>query len=333
VAEAGNLPRLDQRRVLITGGLGFIGSNLAHECVKLGAEVTIFDNLDPHSGGNLHNIDDIRGQITLVCGDLRDFVPVAEHIIGADVVFNCAASTSHQFSMSEPWADLDVNGKGMINLLEAARRFNPTVRLLHLGTSTQLGRLRYQPADEDHPEFPRDVYSANKSLSEKLVLIYAGSYGLRATVIRLSNVYGPRAAINNPRLTFNNYFIGLALQDREIQVFGDGRQLRNLTYVDDVSAALIRAALSDAVDGETFFGVGDHHHSVLEVAETIVRVMGTGRVKRTPWPPGRAAQEVGDAVLSNMKIKRVLAWTPCRTLEEGLRETKAFYQARLPQYL
>ena len=224
------LPDLNGQRVLITGGLGFIGSNIAHKCLELGAKIKVFDCLDPRSGGNLYNVHEIKDYVEMCFYDILNFDQISQHVINQDIIINCAASTSHPFSMREPWIDLDVNSRGVINLLEAIRRFNRDAKLVHLGTSTQLGKLQYQPADESHPEFPTDIYSANKSVSEKYVIIYSNAYQLRTVVMRLSNVYGPRASIHSPEFTFNNYFIGLALQGKDITVFGDGNQKRNIIY-------------------------------------------------------------------------------------------------------
>lgn len=335
MSETGNdfLSNMTGKRVLITGGLGFIGSNLAHRCVELGAKVSIYDNLDPHSGGNLYSIKCIRDDVQLHFHDLMNFDLLSDHVCDHDIIFNCAASTSHPFSMREPWLDLDVNSRAVVNLIEAIRRFNITAKLVHIGTSTQLGPLHYNPADEDHPEFPTDIYSANKSVSEKYVLIYARAYGLRATVIRLANVFGPRASIHSPEFTFNNYFIGLSLQDKDITVYGDGKQLRNVLYVDDAINALIRAAEMQDSDGKTFFAVGDNHYSVSEIAEITVRNIGRGRVKYIPWPKERKSTELGDAVISNRKIKEFMGWFPQYSLDEGLQKTKAYFETCLNQYV
>ncbi|MBW1672188.1 MAG: GDP-mannose 4,6-dehydratase [Deltaproteobacteria bacterium] len=327
------LPSLQGQKVLITGGLGFIGSNLAHECLELGGQVTIYDCLDPRSGGNLYNVHDIKDSVELCYHNILDFSQLSQNIINKDVVFNCAASTSHPFSMREPWIDLDVNSKGVINLLEAIRRFNRDVKLVHLGTSTQLGKLQYQPADEKHPEFPTDIYSANKSVSEKYVLIYSNAHQIRATVTRLANVFGPRASIHSPEFTFNNYFIGLALQGKDITVFGDGKQKRNTIYVDDAVSALILASQTDKVNKDILFGVGDHHYSVAHIAEETVRYIGSGRVKFVEWPKSRKPVEVGDAIISNQKIKKTLNWTPQHDLRSGLIKTKAYYENCLQEYL
>ncbi|MCP4351359.1 MAG: NAD-dependent epimerase/dehydratase family protein [Desulfobacterales bacterium] len=319
------LPELNGQKILITGGLGFIGSNLAHKCLELGAEVTIFDCLDPRSGGKLYNIHEIKDSVELCCHDILNFDRVSEHIVNKDIIFNCAASTSHPFSMREPWIDLDVNSRGVINLLEAVRRFNKDAKFVHLGTSTQLGKLQYQPADEKHPEFPTDIYSANKSVSEKYVLIYSNAYQMRASVIRLPNVFGPRSAISSPEFTFNNFFIGLALQGKDITVFGDGKQKRNVIYVEDAVSAVILASMSEKTNKETFFAVGDHHYSVAHIAEATVKYIGSGKVRYVDWPKERKAIEVGDAILSNQKIKSVLDWKPLYDLENGLIRTRKYY--------
>jgi len=328
-----DISALTGQRVLITGGLGFIGSNLAKRCLELGAKVSIYDNLDPNSGGNLFNIIGIRDSIDLFFYDLLNLDLLAECVNQQDIIFNCAASTSHSFSMREPWADLDVNSRGVVNLLDVVRRFNPSARLVHIGTSTQLGPLHYRPADENHPEFPTDIYSANKSVSEKFVLIYARIFGIRATVIRLANVYGPRAAIHSPEFTFNNYFIGLALQGKDIPVYGVGQQLRNAIYVDDAIEALMLAATSEETNGMTLFAVGDEHLSVSEIAEITVEQIGRGNVVYVPWPSDRKAIEIGDAVISNEKIKQLLPWLPQYNLRSGLVKTKDYFESCLEQYL
>ena len=323
---------MKNKKVLITGGLGFIGSNLAHKCVELGAKVTIFDYLDPRSGGNLYNVQGIREKVELAFHDILNFDQVSEFVTDKDIVFNCASSTSHSFSMREPWIDLDINSKGVINLLEAVRRFNPDVKFVHLGTSTQLGKLYYEPSDENHPEFPRDIYSANKSVSEKYVLIYCQAHNMRGTVIRLSNVFGPRASIHSPEFTFNNYFVGLALQNKAITVFGEGKQKRNVTYIDDATNALILASLEDKTNGEVLFAVSEEHISVAEIAQSTVKYIGSGRVTFVEWPHGRKNIDIGDAIISNQKIKNLLSWSPRINLIDGLCLTKNYYQSCLDKY-
>jgi UDP-glucose 4-epimerase len=328
-----SLPSLNGKKIVITGGLGFIGSNLAIKCLELGAEVAIYDSLAPNSGGNLFNIESIKEKVSLVFADILDFKEVSNIIYQKDILFNCAASTSHPLSMREPLIDSDVNSKGLLTLLEASKRFNKSIKFIHIGTSTQLGSLRYSPADEEHSEFPTDIYSANKSVSEKFAMIYSKAFDMDISVIRLSNVYGPRACIKSADFTFNNYFIGLALQDKQITIYGDGKQLRNFIYIDDAISALIMAAQSDKTKGEVFFAVGDDHYSVASIAQKIVNVFQRGSLKFIEWPHNRKATEIGDAVISNEKFKKTLHWKPEYSLDSGLEETKDFYIKNFKYYL
>jgi UDP-glucose 4-epimerase len=299
--------------------------------MELGARVMIYDCLDPRSGGNIYNVHDIEADVEIVLNDLRNFEGVSAALRRQDILFNCAAYTSHPNSMKEPIIDIDVNCKGVIHVLEAARRFNPELKIVHIGTSTQIGKMRIDPVDELHPEFPLDIYSANKSASEKYVLIYGSYYGLRTVVVRLANVFGPRSNIRTPDFGFMNYFIGLALQGKELTLFGDGTQLRNISYVEDCVDALI-AAIAPESDGQVFFASADRQYSIAEIAEAIVAHVG-GTVRRVPWPKDRAALEIGDAVISNAKIKEILRWRPRFTLEEGLQRTRAYFRPVLSKYL
>ena len=235
--------------------------------------------------------------------------------------------------MREPFFDLDVNIKGVLNILEAIKRFNPTCKLIHLGTTTQLGPLSYEPADELHPEFPTDIYSANKSVSEKYVLIYAKAHDLNCTVLRLSNVYGPRASIHTPELTFNNYFIGLALRNKAITIYGDGLQLRNLIHVNDVCSAINLVCVDEISVGQTYFIVSDHHMSVKQIASIIIKEAKSGDIQLVDWPKGRRATEVGDAIISNNKARQQLQWIEKVNFKDGINDALTFYRSRLKDYL
>lgn len=331
--ENDKLESMNGRKVMITGGLGFIGSNLVHRFLALGAQVTVYDCLDSHAGGRLFNIEDVKDDITLRVNDILNFEKLCEEVRDQELIVNCAASTSHAHSMKEPWFDQDVNSKGMINLLEAIRRFNPSARFLHLGTTTQLGPLQYQPADEKHPEFPTDIYSANKCVAEKYALIYQKAHQIDSTILRVSNVFGPRASIHSPEFTFNNYFIGLALQNKNITVYGDGAQMRNVLFIDDVVDAVVLTAQEPKSKGEVFLLAGDQHYSVLEIAEQTVEHIGSGAVANIPWPEERKKIDVGDAVISNKKIKELIDWEAKEDLKSGLLKTKDYYSNCLDKYL
>lgn len=328
----GKLPAMNGQKVLVTGGLGFIGSNLVKTCLEQGAEVAIYDCLDPRSGGNMSNIDDIKNDVRVVLNDIRNFEGVCAAVLNQDALFNCAAYTSHPNSMREPLIDIDVNCKGVINLLEAARRFNPELKIVHVGTSTQTGPMLTSPIDETHAEFPVDIYSANKSASEKYVLIYGHAYQMKTTVIRLANVFGPRANIKSAEFGFMNFFVGLALQGKDLTIFGEGAQLRNVCYVEDAVIALVKASQRPESLGQVLFAVGDAHYTVAEIANQIIEHIG-GQVKFVDWPKDRKTIEIGDAVISNRKAKSVLDWTPGFDLSTGLVRTRDYFVERLERYL
>lgn len=319
-------------RVLVTGGLGFIGSNVAEAFAKRGARITVFDNGDPLGGGNSRNLDEVAGDIELITGDIRDAEAVARVVRDAEVIIHCAAQTSHMRSMQEPLLDLDVNARGTLTLLEAVRKTRPDAKLVHIGTSTQIGRATQPDVTELHPEFPLDMYSANKTATEKYVLLYANAHNLRTTVIRLANNFGPRAHIRSTQFGFVNFFIGQALQGKELTVYGTGTQLRNISFVADSVDAILAAVESDAGNGQTLFAVADRQLSVLDCATAITTQLG-GSVRSIPWPPERAVIEVGDTVIRNQKIREILGWRPRFQLDEALQLTRAFYETRLATYL
>lgn len=326
------MSNLAGKRILITGGLGFIGSNLAQACYQQDGKVTILDNFGSSSGANLYNINAIRSRIRLVGGDIRDSRATRESVRGADIIFHCAARISHANSMLEPRLDAQVNCKGTLNVLEAVRIENPRAKVVFVGTSTQVGVMKGEIIDETHPEFPLDIYSAHKSTGEKYTLLYHTAYGLPTVAVRLVNTYGPRALIASSYSSFINYFIGLALQGEAIPIYGSGQQLRSAIYIDDAVEALIRAAGNKKSEGEVYFASSDRSYGVLEIAETIAQVIG-GRIVKQPWPKDRRAIEPGDAVISHQKITRELGWRPTVDLAKGLYLTEKYYRRCLDQYL
>ena len=318
--------RFAGQRVVITGGLGFIGSNLGHFLVEAGAEVVIIDSLDPRSGGHIGNIKGIENRVSVVSADICQFDAVAAIVQQASHVFHCAAHTSHPYSMRDPQRDVEVNCIGTINVLEALRRFSPTARLVYVGTSTQIGLMINDPIDENHPIGPVDVYSANKAAAEYYCRIYAQAYDLRINMVRLPNVYGPRANISSPDFGFINYFIGLALNDQPLTLYGSGDQLRSILYVQDAVDALTLAALTD-LTCQIWFAAAYQSDSVKDLADSIVGACGTGHVVHIEWPDSRKRIDVGDIAIDSSKMKTDLGWQPRVNLTDGLQLTMRYFRA------
>lgn len=320
------------KRVLITGGLGFIGSNLAHRLVELGAEVLLVDSLVPDYGGNRFNIQGIEGRVQVNIADVRDPHAMNALVPGQDIIFNLAGQVSHLDSMSDPFTDLEINVRSQLFILEACRHHNPQATIVYAGTRQQYGRPQYLPLDEEHRNRPLDVNGVNKMAGEWYHLVYHTAYGLRTCSLRLTNTYGPRQLMKHSRQGFIAWFIRLAVEGKEIQVYGDGQQRRDLTFVEDVVDAFLRAGASERAIGQVFNLGGLEPIRLIDLAHLIVEVAGRGSVRLVPWPPQRRRIDIGDVFSSYAKIEQTLGWRPKVPLREGLKRTIAYYEKHRRHY-
>jgi UDP-glucose 4-epimerase len=314
-----------EKRVLITGGLGFLGSNLARSLVEAGAHVVLVDSLIPEYGGNRANIAGIEQLVTVNISDVRDAHSLAPLVRDQDVLFNLAGQTSHLDSMTDPFTDLEINCRSQLSILEACRAHSPEVKVVFASTRQVYGRPRYLPVDEEHPVAPVDVNGIDKAAGEAYHLLYGKVYGLRVCALRLTNVYGPRMRVRDARQTFLGVWLKATLLGERFEVWGDGRQLRDLLYVDDaVRAFLLAAARADA-DGHVFNVGVESPISLRDLAELLVGVHGSGSYELVPFPQERQAIDIGDYYTRGDKIRAALGWEATVPLEEGLRRTLAYY--------
>jgi len=321
------------RSVLITGGLGFIGSNLAHRLASIDdIEITIIDALYPEQGGNLKNISGIEDRVKVHQADLCDSYVVNHLVGGVDYIFNLAGSVSHVDSMTSPHHDLQLNCSSQLTLLEACRMFNPHVKIVYTSTRQVYGKPVYLPLDEEHRLAPLDINGINKLAAENYHQLYHRVYGLPVVCLRLCNTYGPRQLLQHNRQGFIPWFIRKAIDGEIIELFGEGRQRRDMNFVDDVIDALLLAGLSESVEGEIFNLGNEFTISLVELANELIRITGRGSTCGVPFPHERQLIDVGNCYSSYKKIERMLGWRPRTSLEEGLKKTVAFYEKNREHY-
>jgi len=319
-------------RILVTGGMGFIGSSLARRLVADGAQVTLCDAMIDGYGGNPANIAELRGRVEVDASDVRDAAAMERLVDGRDIVFHLAAQVSHVMSLSNPYPDIDINIKGTAVVLEACRRKNPRAVIVRSGTRGQYGPAVKLPVSEDTPSDPRGIYEISQLSSEMICRTYTRIHGIRTVPLRLTNIYGPRAQMRHSQFGVVNWFVRLALEGRPIPIFGTGKILRDFLYVDDCVEALVAAAISTAAVGEILNVGHDRPSTFLEVAEILREIVPDTRIEFTEFSPERKAQEPGDFVSDITKIRRLLGWEPKTNLREGLARTVDFYRERRAEY-
>lgn len=326
------MSRFEGANVLVTGGLGFLGSNLAIRLVDHGAQVTLVDAMIPEYGGNLFNIAPIADRVRLNFGNICDRHAMDWLVRKQDFVFHLAGQVSHILSMTDPFPDIEFNIKGTAVLMEALRHHNPKARLVFAGTRGQYGPTTRLPVTEETPSCPKGIYEISNLTAEQIIKVYESMHNIHAVMLRLTNIYGPRAQMKHSHYGVANWFVRLALDDACIKVFGDGQIKRDLLYVDDCVDALLLCAVADKARGEVLNVGRDDPVTFLEFAQTVVRLAGTGRWELAPFSPERKAQEPGDFYSDISKIRRLTGWAPSTSLEDGLLKTLAFYRENARHY-
>lgn len=322
------------KKVLITGGLGFIGSNIANELVNLGAEVTIIDNLAPLYGGNYFNIKDIKDKIKVIIGDIRDWQLIDKVILDKDIIFNLAAQVSYIDSVNIPFDDLDINCKGHLTILESCRKLNKNVKIVFSSSRLALGKILENPITEDHPTNPLSLYGIHKLTAEKYCYFYYKNYGLRTTVLRLTNPYGERQQMKHSKYSIPGWFMRLAMEGKTIKIFGKGTQKRDYIHIDDLVNAFLYTGISKETDGQIYNCGSGKSIEFKEMVENIVKSVGKGKIEYVPWPDNYEKDETADKIKTSVeKLFKATGWKPKINLKEGLNRMYDYYKNNKDKYI
>ncbi len=325
--------QLTGQKILITGGMGFIGSNLAQRLVELDNQITIIDSLIPEYGGNTRNIKQIQDKINVNLSDIRDEFSINEIIKGHDYLFNLAGQTSHLDSMKNPFTDLDINAKAQLSILEACRKYNPEIRIVFASTRQVYGKPQYLPVDEKHPKNPVDVNGINKIAGEQYHILYHDVYGISSSILRLTNTYGPRMRIKDARQTFLGVWIKNLLQGKPIQVFGDGKQRRDYNYIEDVLDALILTATKENTIGKSFNLGASDPLNLEDTAKIMCKLVEGASYEIVPFPEDRKAIDVGDFICDFDAFSKSFGWQPKVSFQEGIFRSLEFFKPELKNYI
>jgi UDP-glucose 4-epimerase len=319
------------KAILITGGLGFIGSNLAHHLVTMGANITILDALLPLYGGNRINIAGIEDKVELVDGDIRDANLINTQVVGKDYIFHLAGQISYLDSKNQPFVDLDFNGRGNLTLLEAVRHHASQAKIIFSSSRLVYGKVLTLPVREDHPTDPLSLYGIHKLLGEKYYRYYAHNFGLQTVSIRIPNPYGPRQQMKHNKYSIVGWFVRQALDNETITIYGDGTQERDYIYISDIIEAMVQLAAK----GETgdVYNVGSHERlRFVDMVDTIIQQAGSGTKKHVPWPENYEKNETGDYIADTSKIEATCNWKPRVDFKDGVSEMIEYYKANKQYY-
>jgi UDP-glucose 4-epimerase len=313
------------KKILITGGLGFIGSTLAHRLVKLEADIYLIDSLIPEYGGNNFNINGIEDKVKVNIADVRDKHSMDYLVKDKDIIFNLAGTLSHIDSMNDPFTDLEINCMSQLSILESCRKNNRDVKIIFAGTRGQYGKADHLPVDEKHLMHPTDVNGINNIAGESYHILYNNIYGIRAVSLRLTNTYGPRHQMRHHKQGIINWFIRQLIEEQTIKLYGDGKQVRDINYVDDVVEALLLVACNEKANGEVF-NLGGIPKNLIDLVEAMIDVYGKGNYELIPFKDDLKKIEIGDYIANYEKIKNTAGWQPKISLEEGLRSSFDYYE-------
>ncbi|HLF78083.1 MAG TPA: SDR family NAD(P)-dependent oxidoreductase [Dehalococcoidia bacterium] len=327
------LSQYQGRRALVTGGLGFIGSNVARALVALGCEVRVVDSMRDGQGGNLFNLEDLKSEIDIRVADVRDQDMVNEAVQGCDFVFHIAGTGSHLDSLEDPFNDMELNVKGSLCVLEAVRHHAPEAHLVYAGTRSEYGLIQTRPVSETHPLLPTEANSVHKAAASLYQIAYHQAYGLHTCSLRLPNVYGPRMLTRHHRIGFINWFVKLAVDGGTFRLYGDGGQVRDMLYVDDLVLAFLLAAVTPQAAGDVFNVGSGEPSSLAAITQELVRIAGRGKVEFVPFPEEAKRIEIGDYVADIEKIRDCLGWRPQVSLCDGLERTVRYYEAYKEHYV
>jgi UDP-glucose 4-epimerase len=321
----------ENKKILITGGLGFIGSTLAHRLAKIDADIYLIDSLIPEYGGNNFNINGIEDKVKVNIADVRDKHSMDYLVKGKDIIFNLAGTLSHIDSMNDPFTDLEINCRSQLSILESCRKNNRGVKIIFAGTRGQYGKADHLPVDEKHLMHPTDVNGINNVAGESYHILYNNIYGIRAVSLRLTNTYGPRHQMRHHKQGIINWFIRQLIEGQTIKLYGDGKQIRDINYVDDVVEALLLVACNEKANGEVF-NLGGIPKNLVDLVETMIDVYGKGNYELIPFKDDLKKIEIGDYIANYEKIKNTVGWQPKISLEEGLRSSFDYYEKHRNHY-
>jgi UDP-glucose 4-epimerase len=322
-----------EKRILITGGLGFLGSNLAHKLVSFGANVTIIDNLDPLYGGNLYNVGSVRDKLKVIIGDIQDESLITPLLVDCDIVFHFAAQVSYIDSLNIPFRDLDLNARATLSILEIIRKHNLQTKIVFSSSRMVIGKSNNRIVDESVPTNPLSLYAIHKLTSEKYLLMYHSDFGIPVIIFRITNPYGVRQQLKHNKYSLVGWFIRMAMENKTITIFGDGKQLRDYIYVEDIIEAFLLSTANPKSNGE-IINLGSGYSSEFgEMVKNIIRIVGSGEIKYVDWPANYERIETGNFQVDISKLKSLTDWAPSFTLEQGIRQTYEYYKLKLSHYI